>query len=424
MMNLPPPGSNAPDAPPPPPSGVERINLPDWVQIELAKVEGGEEYWQLVKVEYKDDTRSSGLHHIYVMYPHDGSAQLYVHNGNEGWSVALDKPANEPAGNFAMYKNNVYRASLQGHGLKSDAVAGLQMPAAHHVVYQLTYKRARSLVVTPTPVPAPITPTPTPTPPAAPPASLEDALLAAAEKSRVLQLNPGAAIQKAIFKRGYVPVGAEFGVEYEGTKIVGQIAEKLGKKGSRVFYCENGNWGVVKELERDSNLENVPWFSQLGARAVYGVGDCGPACLASLLNWRGIAVDVDTVSRATGKPQGFTLTGAIDLMDTSKKLGLPLYWRAGLVVDDLTREIDRGNPCIVLVYYPNLPEKLDLTYQECHWIVIKGYDRESGELIYHDPYYRTAVSGADKRISVKDFEWAWKNVKQKKNQANQAMRVS
>ncbi len=160
-------------APSPAPSATKRrlTDVPDWVRITDADVPPGTEYWQLARVDYWDDQRSGGTHHIYTMSPYDANQRIVVSNGQQSWEVPLDKPNNEPSSNFAMWGGNYYKAYMKG--LPSDSIEGLHMPAKHHVSYLLWWKRAikegssggGSQSPAPVVSPPPVTPTPAPEPP-------------------------------------------------------------------------------------------------------------------------------------------------------------------------------------------------------------------------------------------------------------------
>jgi hypothetical protein len=66
---------------------------------------------------------------------------------------------------------------------------------------------------------------------------------AAAEQ--VIQYNPAAALQKAIFADGFVPNSPEFAREYNGIALVCQRAERLDAAIVRVYYCIAGEWDTV-----------------------------------------------------------------------------------------------------------------------------------------------------------------------------------
>ena len=78
---------------------------------------------------------------------------------------------------------------------------------------------------------------------------LEMALMAAAEAGRGIELNPGAALQRAIREDRLLPAGSEFTLESDGTVYHAQLAEYGGLGGEvRVYYCEAGQWDEVKRV--------------------------------------------------------------------------------------------------------------------------------------------------------------------------------
>lgn len=84
----------------------------------------------------------------------------------------------------------------------------------------------------------PVTP-PTPSVPTA-------ALLARGERERMVKLNRGAALQRIIFRDGFVPVSNEF----TESGYVGQLAEHLGTGAVRVYYASPADWGDVRFAQR------------------------------------------------------------------------------------------------------------------------------------------------------------------------------
>lgn len=218
---------------------AEMVNCPAWIKVTKADVPAGTRYWRLVKVEYQNDQQSGGNHHIYSREPHDPNVKMEVSNGQERWQVALDKPTNEAAGNFAMWAHNHYSARIAG--LPSDQIEGMHMPSNHHVNYVLWWEEAVKAGGTP--------PTETGGEATTAPA-LDSALLAQGEAAQLIRFNPDAAIQKVIFREGFVPNSAEFSVTHEGKSYVAQRAERLSDGAVRVFYVQAGDWGNVKWVER------------------------------------------------------------------------------------------------------------------------------------------------------------------------------
>lgn len=150
--------------PTPAPPKEDNVNLPEWIKIEKAMGDPGQQVWRLVKAVYlppEGEPNSQGRHHIEIMEPHDASKRVAIHNKQtvELWTLPLEKPIGEPAQNHPMYAEpNNYSAYMTG--APSDVVSGMVLPARHHVVYQLWFELVK---IPETPVPVP-TPTPTPQP--------------------------------------------------------------------------------------------------------------------------------------------------------------------------------------------------------------------------------------------------------------------
>lgn len=72
------------------------------------------------------------------------------------------------------------------------------------------------------------------------------ALLARGEALRAMKLNRLAAIQKVVFKDGYVPVSAEF----TDNGYTAQLAEHLSTGAVRVYYASPSNWNNVRFFQR------------------------------------------------------------------------------------------------------------------------------------------------------------------------------
>lgn len=151
-----------PDPTPNPPAERELINVPSWVSFDFienkSQVAPGTKYWKLVKFEFVDSDQSGGLHHIFTREPHDATVDMKIVNQNNNiWFVKLDKPLTEPAGNFAMWSENVYKAKVRKLGgvIYSDWVLGMNMPQNQHVAYYLTWELSEKSQEEPEPIPEP-----------------------------------------------------------------------------------------------------------------------------------------------------------------------------------------------------------------------------------------------------------------------------
>lgn len=141
------PRNAAPPAPPVPPSEPQPMEEPVWVgftpeikslmSYQPATVADGAEYWRATKVEYWNEERSQGLHHIYIQEPHDATLRALV---NGQYPIWLDKPSNEPAGNYPMSGYGaVYDVRMQG--LPSDIVGGMRMLGNRHISFVVEFKK-------------------------------------------------------------------------------------------------------------------------------------------------------------------------------------------------------------------------------------------------------------------------------------------
>lgn len=137
-----------PDVPPPPPTGQlpprVTIDLPDFVSIEEANVQPGARFWRAVRVERKRGDANGGQHHIYHWQPHDATVTMLItveDSTHPVIPVPHDKPANEPAANFAMSGGgNRYTSKVAGHGVvASDKVKGMTMFQNQHESFHITW---------------------------------------------------------------------------------------------------------------------------------------------------------------------------------------------------------------------------------------------------------------------------------------------
>lgn len=205
------------------------INTPDWISIVEANVPPGAEYWHLKSVEYWDDQRSGGTHHIYTGEPHDPSVRMEVSNEQETWHVPLDKPANEPAANFAMWGGNRYSAKLEG---TSDVIEGMHMPGNHHVSFVLCWER--TIKGADREASGDLD-------------SLENKLIDAA-KDFSFPLYKDAALFKKMQADGFMPCSPEFTVAYRGETWIAQVGKNLDTDEEMIAFVLNGDWDNVRSM--------------------------------------------------------------------------------------------------------------------------------------------------------------------------------
>lgn len=75
------------------------------------------------------------------------------------------------------------------------------------------------------------------------------ALIAAGQAAQRIQLNPGAALQRALAADGFVPTSGEFDHADASGQYIGQRAEHLGTGAVRVYVVPVGRWSEVSWVE-------------------------------------------------------------------------------------------------------------------------------------------------------------------------------
>lgn len=153
--------------------------------------------------------------------------------------------------------------------------------------------------------------------------------------------------------------------------------------GSPAGYVKAGSPGDNARIIRD-----VPFFPQEKYQ-------CGPAALASVLNYRGLKVTPGEIAPAIYS-ESARGTLNIDMVFYAERQGMKASQYSG-TLDDLKKNLDRSNPLIVLVDYGFL------SYRKDHFMVVVGYD--AGHIIAH--------SGRDsfKPVPIDDFLKTWKKTK-------------
>ncbi len=144
--------------------------------------------------------------------------------------------------------------------------------------------------------------------------------------------------------------------------------------------------GAAGGLPARAEVTDVPFFPQ---EERY----CGPASLAMVLAWGGIATDQDKIGEAIYTPgrEGTLVSDVLGGARRHGRLAVPVN-----TLDGLLAEIAAGHPVIV---FQNLG--LDW-YQQWHFAVAIGYDLDAGTLTLH--------SGLDERrvTPLDTFEHTWR----------------
>lgn len=124
---------------------------------------------------------------------------------------------------------------------------------------------------------------------------------------------------------------------------------------------------------------NVPYRSQWDADAALFKSDCGPACLAMLLAYRGIHATIDSLSIACGLSATKKTTTGANLARASQQRSLKLEIVTGWTLDQFAQHL----PAIALIHYGSLPNRLDTNSTAGHWVVVTAIDNRM--VTFHDP---------------------------------------
>jgi len=133
------------------------------------------------------------------------------------------------------------------------------------------------------------------------------------------------------------------------------------------------------------SLKNVPFYPQEQYQ-------CGPASLAMVLGWSGIAVQPDELVQEVYSP-GRHGSLQPDLISAVRRHGRIAYPISG--TKTLVAELAAGHPVIVLL---NLGF---FWYPKWHYAVVVGYDKPAGEIILHSGNIQY------KRLSFRIFNNLW-----------------
>lgn len=149
---------------------------------------------------------------------------------------------------------------------------------------------------------------------------------------------------------------------------------------------------------------NVPYRSQWDTDADKHSADCGPTCLAMMLNYLQISMTPDAVYNYNNLPEkkdgdytNFTdlarVARANDLQTTySYKPTSRQPVQRAAAFKNLFANIDAGKPMLVLVSYAPWRKITGNQFSGPHFVVVSGYD--DANIYIHDPLFGTWVPRA------------------------------
>ncbi len=137
-------------------------------------------------------------------------------------------------------------------------------------------------------------------------------------------------------------------------------------------------------------LLTLDYKSQFDPDAGEARNDCGPACLAMILNAFGVPATTDAVFRRTAaRPDRYI--SIAQLMRVADTYRVPLEFRRDYSLGQLRGLLDAGRPMIALVNYAPFAQlqpgvSTQSWFTGPHFVVVVGYDDQ--HVIVHDPLWQ------------------------------------
>lgn len=130
--------------------------------------------------------------------------------------------------------------------------------------------------------------------------------------------------------------------------------------------------------------------------------DCGPTCLAMILNFRGVSITPNAVYNHIPEPDKYAngITDYNQLIKAAEDLGIKLKYRRynevgkEAALGNLRANLDAGNPAVALVRYRPWMATMGSDFSGGHFVVVTGYD--DGHVFIHDPLFGLHEKQADK----------------------------
>ena len=184
-----------------------------------------------------------------------------------------------------------------------------------------------------------------------------------------------------------------------------EIADLLRAELAEHMEAINKIMDMVEAMDKPPvapDMPAVPYRSQWDADAAYIRSDCGPATVAMLLDFRGKHVAIDDISKACGLGPSKSYSTAVNLTVAAEKFGLALTPVSGWALEQFAARC----PCIVLIHYGTITDRLDQKFDDGHWVVLLGV--HDNQAIYHDPDWwpPRRNEGAARRIDTVHFAFA------------------
>lgn len=152
---------------------------------------------------------------------------------------------------------------------------------------------------------------------------------------------------------------------------------------------------------------NVPYRSQWDNDANTHNADCGPTCVAMILNFNDVDITPNEVYDFIPPKDTFAFTNFSELIKATRQNNVAMdycppnrvpYQDQNDAFNHLRSNLDAGNPIIALVNYKHWKESLGNDFEGGHFVVVTGYDDQN--IYFHDPLFGLWVKPREKGAHV------------------------
>ena len=157
---------------------------------------------------------------------------------------------------------------------------------------------------------------------------------------------------------------------------------------------------------------SIPYRSQWDSDALAHQADCGPTCVAMILNATGKAITTDGVYEFIGEKEAHEFTSFSELIGACNQNQFPLsymrYDSLGTALHWLKQFMDEGRPVIALVKYHPWRDITGNKFSWGHFVVVVGYDDD--HVYVHDPLFglwEARTKGDGFRFTIEQFVEGW-----------------
>jgi nucleoid-associated protein YgaU len=158
-------------------------------------------------------------------------------------------------------------------------------------------------------------------------------------------------------------------------------------------------------------IPSIPYKSQYDPDASEFRNDCGPACIAMVLQAFGISASTNAVYRKTGAPANVYVSVG-QLMRAAQSYGVGFDYFYGWTVSRLAQTVQTGKAVVALVHYGGWSQinpgiSTQSTFQGPHFVVVVGADEDN--IYVNDPLWKEdrRSQGFRKAWTHSQFYAAW-----------------